>query len=530
VERDLDALERERFDLLVVGGGVYGAWTAYDAALRGLRVALIEAADFAAGTSSASSKLIHGGLRYLDQLQFGLVRKALAERARLLALGPHRVRALTFLMPRWSGDRPGRAKLRLGLWLYDRLGGACPALPRHRWLGAAESLARVDLRGESLAGALLFGDGGTDDARMVLELIDGAREAGAIVANGVRATELVTRGARVAGAAATCRESGRRLAVDAALTVVCAGPWAAELVPELAPTLRRTKGVHLVLPALRGPEALLLGPGSDDRIVFLIPWYGRTLLGTTDTDFAGPPEQARVEPEDRDYLLARAARALRTAWTPGDVIAGFAGLRTLPASAAAAPSAVPREWHLSGSRPGLLAPVGGKYTSARHDAAEIVDRALALLGRPHRAGTTGTRPLPWCPTEPFATWRAEVTRAGLALGLPPDVAGALAERHGARASRLHRRIAACPDLGRRIVPGAPFCRAEIVHAVEHEMARSLEDLLRRRVPLLLVAPPGPAELDDVSRLAAHGLGWSAERRAAEVASVAGCAAARGVPR
>jgi glycerol-3-phosphate dehydrogenase len=294
--------------------------------------------------------------------------------------------------------------------------------------------------------------------------------------------------------------------------------------------MRRTKGAHLVLPGLRGAQALLLGPGPDRRIVFLVPWYGRTLLGTTDTDFDGPAERARVEPQDRDYLLEQARRALRSPWTPDDVIAEFAGVRTLPSSGAAAPSAVPREWRLLAPRAGLLAPLGGKYTSARQDAAGIVDRALDLLRLPRRPCPTAGRPLPWCPRPPYAAWKAGAERRGVELGLSPDVASALAERHGARVSRLHERLAERPELARRLAPGAPFCMAEIVHALEDEMALTLDDLLRRRVPLLLVAPPGPELLDEISHLAARALGWSEDRRAAELALLAGRTAPSGARR
>jgi glycerol-3-phosphate dehydrogenase len=253
--------------------------------------------------------------------------------------------------------------------------------------------------------------------------------------------------------------------------------------------------------------------------VFLIPWYGRTLLGTTDTDFHADPGDVRVEPQDVEYLLERTGRVLRRPWGPADVVAGFAGLRTLPATRDRAPSAVSREWKLLRPREGLLVPLGGKYTSARADAAAAVDLAFDLLGRERRACRTADRPFPWASAEPFEEWRAAAVRRGVDLGLDPDTARTCAERHGVRVDRLHRRIARVPALARRAVPGAPFCLAEIAHAAQDEMALTLEDILRRRVPLLLVAPPGPSLLTEIADLAGEARGWPAARRAQEIGAL-----------
>ena len=533
MRRDFAALGRGPFDLLVVGGGIYGAWAAYDATLRGMRVALVERGDWGGGTSSASSKLIHGGLRYLEHGELGLVRRTLDERRRLARLAPHRVRPLRFLFPAYRGDRVGRLRLGAGLSFYDALAGAGQPVPRHRWLPREAVLEHIGLEPRGLRGAYAFGDCLTDDARLTLEIVDGAHRAGAVAVNRAAAVELLTLHGRVGGASVRDGEGGGTVEVRALATLLAAGAWNGRLLAGLrgVPPLstRLTLGVHLVLPRLGVDDALVISSNDDARIVFAIPWYGRTLLGTTDTDHAGEPGVARVRPEDVSYLLERASRVLREPRLgAGDVLATFAGLRVLPASGDKQPSAASREWHLSEPRPGLYVSVGGKLTSARADAARIVERIVARAGWPRRPAPTLARPLPWCPPVPhvgWAQWEQDALSAGLAAGLDEETARAAAARHGARLERLLARVRARPDLARRLVPAAPFCRADVVQAAEDEMARSLEDVLRRRLPVMLVAPPSLGALEDAAALAGEVLGWDASRRRAEVDALAGARAA-----
>lgn len=526
MKRDFAQLGGGPFDLLVVGGGIYGAWTAYDAALRGLRVALIEKDDWAGATSSASSKMIHGGLRYLEHGQLGLVRKTLIERRRLARLAPHRVRPLRLLFPAYRGDRVGRSRMRIGLWFYDRLAGPDQPVPPHRWLERDELLPLVDIEPAGLRGGFAFGDCRMDDARFVLEIVDGAHRAGATAVNRAMARELLVERGRVGGAAVEDRESGVTLEVRAMATVCCAGPWTSGLSGSAEPSLgvatRLTKGVHLVLPGLDNDDALVINSNDDARIVFLIPWYGRTLLGTTDTDHAGNPSEVRVEAADVVYLLERVNRTLKKPrWTEADVIGSFAGLRTLPVTSDSHPSNVTREWRLAEPMDGLLVPVGGKYTSARADAAAIVDRVLKRAGWPVRVSPTEDRPFPWCPAAPFEAWAVETVREAVSLGLDGGTAQTCALRYGRRIDRIFALVRDNPDLARRIVPDAPFCRAEIVHAVREEMARSLNDVVRRRIPLVLVSRPDEETVRDVAALAGEQLGWSDARCRDEVASVVG---------
>lgn len=499
MRRDPARLGGREFDLLVVGGGIYGAWIAYDAALRGLSVAIVEREDWGSGTSSASSKLIHGGLRYLEHGHLGLVAKALRERARLLRLAPHRVWPLRFLLPVYSDGRAGRAALMAGLTLYDLLAGGQRALPGHRHLAVDDLAASAPwLTGVGLRGAFLYGDAGTDDARFTLEIVAGALAQGAVAVNHAQASALLrSAGGAVHGAQVRDALTGAGYEVRARCTVVAAGPWAASLAG-CDPPLRFSKGVHLVLPPVPGPRerAVLLTAGSDRRVFFLIPWYGATLVGTTDEEFHGDPDHVRVEDADIAYLLGETARRCPgLGWTRADIRGSFAGVRTLQAGTAAQIGAATREWILAEPSPGLLVPIGGKFTSARVEAGRTVERIAALLG--HRASPcpTATRRFPWCPTLPWHEWFPATVRAGGRLGLDVETASTCARRYGTTIDAVFALLERDPAGAARIHPRVPFCRAEIAHAVNAEMACRPDDVLRRRVPVAIL---GGAD-DDLRR-------------------------------
>ncbi|MBA3697580.1 MAG: glycerol-3-phosphate dehydrogenase/oxidase [Planctomycetes bacterium] len=490
MRREPARLGERVFDLLVVGGGIYGAWIAYDAALRGLSVAIVERDDWGSGTSSASSKLIHGGLRYLEHGHLGLVAKALRERARLLRLAPHRVWPLRFLLPVHGDSRQPRAVLKAGLMLYDLLAGGRPGLPGHRHL-AADDVRQVAAWTEptDLRGGFLFGDAGTDDARLTLELVDGALIHGAVAVNHAAVTRLVRRGdGAVAGAVVHDTRSRADHEVRATVTVAAVGPWALRLADCDPGPVRLSKGIHLVLPPLPAApdQALLLTAPQDRRVFFLVPWYGATLVGTTDSDYHGDPDALRVEDGEIDYLLgAVRARCPGLGWTRADVRGSFAGVRTLQASRGQVGAAT-REWTLVEPAAGLLVPVGGKLTSARVEAARVVDRVLQCLGRLHPC-TTAQRRLPWAPAGPWQDWLAEQCANAAALGIAPLMATTLARRHGVRVAGIWQRIRRDPTQARALDPRYPFCAAEVAHAYEHEMALTGEDLLRRRIPLEILA-------------------------------------------
>ncbi len=364
-------------EVIIVGGGIYGAWTALEAALRGMRVVLCERHTWASGTSSASSKLIHGGLRYLEHGDIGLVRKALLERSRLLRLAPHRVRPLRFVVPVTRHGRLTRAQLYAGLWLYDTLAGNLTGVERHAPWTPAELLAAAPfLPAADLLGGFTYGDAGTDDAALTRDVVAAAQAAGAVCCEYLPVRDLVREHATVVGVRLT---DGHVL--RAPTTVLTTGPWAfalAGLDPHAA--ARFTKGVHLVLPALPvggslpvNDSAFLLTSPRDGRVFFLIPWQGGTMVGTTDTDFSGAPDSVRVEADDVRYLLeAVAATCPGLGWRECDIRSSWVGLRTLQPGGASA-SALTREWELRRPEPGLLLPVGGKLTSARVEAVTIVD-------------------------------------------------------------------------------------------------------------------------------------------------------------
>lgn len=497
------------FDLLVIGGGIYGAWTAYDAALRGLSVALVEKTDWGCGTSQSSSKLIHGGLRYLEHYEFKLVRHALAERRVLSEIAPHLVRPLNFRVPVWAHSRVGRMQLLAGLTLYDFLATGKQPVPRYKSFSRAQMAAdHPYLAQDGLKGGLRYGDCQEDDARMTMVVAAAAQGAGAVCATGVAAEALLERDGRVAGARLIDDETGERFELAAEVTVNAAGPWArpltASALGEAAPAVKLVKGVHLVLPAIPAlDDAFLLTAPQDGRVFFVIPWQGRTLVGTTEAAILDPRDSVVTGAERRYLLDAVNALMPGLGWSEADVLGEFAGARTLQAEDAESLAAQTREFAVMQPRPGLLWPIGGKYTTGRCDAAEIVDHVLDTLGRPSRESITHRYPLPGAPgglhegsarhsamLGDFTGWQAEAMAALVARGLDADIARSLSLRHGTRVARVHELLNEQPAWAARLLPDAPFIEAEVVLAIRDEGARTLEDVVRRRLPLSLIARPG----------------------------------------
>ena len=523
MERAANRLEQGHFDLLVIGGGVYGAWTAYDAALRGLKVALVDKGDWASGTSSASSKLIHGGLRYLEHFHFGLVRKSLRERARLISLAPHRVRPWRFLIPLYTGNRVSPLRLKAGLRLYDLFsrkdapGGQCLSLKREEAIEICPFLKE-----EGLLGALTYGDCITDDARFTLEVVEGAVAAGAIAVNYSEAEELLTDGYRVTGALVRDRLENYSIKVRASVVVDTSGPWAARITGSgpLSFKVRLTKGVHLVFPSLPTEDAFLFLTRRDKRVFFLVPWYGRTLVGTTDSDYTGRPNDVGIETKDVDYLLEQIDYRLRPGtWDANTILGMSAGLRTLADEPGRDPSSLSRGWILKEPREGLLVSIGGKFTTARADAAFIVDRVMKRLGKTVKGKPpTENRPFPFSPGANFQSWRSAAAREGMRIGLDEETALNCAQRYGTALNEIHRLIRKAPALAGRLKDNLPFCRAEVVHGAAREMAVHLEDLLRRRLPLMLISQPDRTVLEAAAALAAPVLGWDEGQRRKEIDS------------
>ena len=514
MKRDFPALNGE-FDLLVCGGGIYGAWTAYDAALRGLRVALVEQGDWASATSSASSKLIHGGLRYLETYDFKLVRKALRERSLLLQAAPHRVWPLRFGVPVYADSRNGTLKLKAGLTLYDTLAGFPDDPMRHHHFDHAHFSGHFPfLDDATLKGGFTYGDAQTDDARLVLELVAGAMAQGAVCVNYARLVAWNEDRGRVCGATVQDAVTDATAHVHARQYVSTAGQWTTATEQGRA-WCRLSKGIHLVMPALPTSEAILLTAKSDGRVFFIIPWYGRTLLGTTDTDYRGDIDRVVVEAEEVDYLLAAANRYLKTAWTKENVIGSYAGVRVMKPSDAAHPSAVSRDWELKTAGNGLHHAIGGKLTSAREDATVIVDTVCARLGLDAACATNG-RDFPWKPQQDFVAWLEENIVQAQQLGIDAECAKWLTRRHGNRIGLVFDLVKEAPLLAARIVPELPFIYADLLLCARDEMVVHLSDLLRRRMPLLILAKLNMAELHRFAELLSPLLGWDANRITQEV--------------
>lgn len=521
MNRDIDKIRDDPFDLLVIGGGIYGVWTAYDAALRGLKVALVEKGDWASGTSSASSKLIHGGLRYLEHFWFGLVRKSLTERRRLLSLGPHRIYPLNFLLPIYRSSRVGRFRMGIGLSIYDHLTKHGRQLQGHHYLKHKALLeAAPYLEDEGILGGFSYSDCQTDDARLVLELVSGAVGAGAAAVNYMEVTELISSNNRVSSLIMEDRESGKRLEVKASVIADMAGPWAGRLPGTQEKVKERSflaKGVHLVMPSLPGSNAVLLSAKSDGRVFFLIPWYGTTMIGTTDTEYSGDPDKVSVEKEDVSYLLNAANGYLgEKAWSESEIMGSFAGLRVLPMTPGRSPSSVTREWKLVRPMDNLLVSLGGKLTSAREDSAIAVNRVMTILGKSTDGlSPTADRPLPWCPGQEV-DWKAEGRADCIQAGIDEETAVWSTLRYGSTLPGLLSIIKRSPDLSGRITPDFPFCKGEIVHAAENEMALTLEDILRRRIPLTILTRLDKNSLIEAAELAGEVLGWDDERKDKEM--------------
>jgi len=511
MQRDFSQIKDQQFDVLICGGGIYGAWTAYDATLRGLKVAIVDQGDWACATSSASSKLIHGGLRYLESLDFKLVRKTLAERQMLLKSAPHRVWPLRFGVPVYKDSRLGSFRLNIGLTLYDLLAGSVPKDQHYRRYTRTDFIERFPcLDSAGLKAGYTYLDAQTDDARFVLELIDGAQAIGAVCLNYCKVTRFIESKGQLSGAEIQDQITGETVKVHAAQLVNTSGQWSAGLQNEHHGG-RLSKGIHLILPKILETEALLLTAKSDGRVFFIIPWYGLTLLGTTDTHYDGDIDQVTVEAEEVNYLLSEANRVLKTVtWTEQDIIGRYAGLRVLKPSADASPSGISRDWELKTSKNGLLSSIGGKFTSAREDAACIVDALCKNLGV-HESCKTFGKPFPWLPVADFQQWTDTALNEAVSLGIDNESAYWLLRRHGNRVSGVFELIKQDGQLAKRITPALPFIVADLVFCAQHEMVVHLEDLLRRRLPLLILSKMKPVELQRLTGIAAKALAWDDDR-------------------
>lgn len=508
----LEALGAERFDVLVIGGGITGVGVARDAALRGLRVALVERDDFASGTSSRSSRLVHGGLRYLEHGHLHLVFESSLERRRLLDLAPHLVRPLEFVWPVYEGSRVPRWKLGAGLFLYDLL-ALFRNVAAHRRLDPDEVIAREPrLLAKGLTGGASYFDAATDDARLTLATALGARESGAVVANHAGVRRLVVLRGRTDGAIVSDAITGAETAVRARVVVNAAGPWSDEIrrldEPGTGPGLRGTKGVHITVPRERvgNTTALTLLSPVDGRVMFILPGDTHTIVGTTDTETDASPDDVRASRRDVQYLLDTANHFFPAAHlVPDDVVCAWAGIRPLVAGRFGEDAAgASREHEITVSERGVVSVMGGKLTTYRAMSAEVVDVVERELGRGATPSGTARAALPGGDIDSF---EQECERALRATG-SPERGEYLVRAYGSRWQELWAATATDPALAEPLVDGLPYVRAAITYGVSAEMGLTLADLLIRRTHVAFeTRDHGLAVAPLATEIAGARLGW-----------------------
>jgi glycerol-3-phosphate dehydrogenase len=544
----LEAIAGGHFEVVVIGGGITGAGVALDAASRGYSVALLERDDYAVGTSSRSSKMVHGGLRYLQNFDLGLVREALLERQLLVQLAPHLVYPTPFLVAALGEEKRDR-KVGIGLNMYDvmattRVGRGRREMrsshaadedfywspDRHRTIGHDEVMELVPaLAGRDPHAAYLFYDCQTDDVRLVLTVLGEAERYGAVALNGAEVVEVTGgRGAK-AGVAFVEADSGERVEVSADHVVNATGVWADTIRPEVVeeedvPRIAPSRGTHLLLDARDLPmgKAACIVPAGEGRMIFALPWYGRTLIGTTDNDFDGDTRHPRPAEAEVEYLLEAANAFFGTSLGPGQLVGAYAGVRPLISSGDPRKSVdISRKEELYETSSGMLTITGGKLTTYRRMAKLTVDR---LVEREGREAPCRTAELP-------LGMEARPADLDAPDAVPEEALSQLAFRYGHAARRVLDLARERPELAAPIVPGRPDLLAEVTLAARHEQARSLADVLLRRTRLGILAAPelrDPEVRRPIAAAMAAELGWSAARTEAEIGAWEEVAATEGV--
>jgi glycerol-3-phosphate dehydrogenase len=530
---NLFLLGSEQFDVLVIGGGVTGAGVALDAVARGYKVALVEKVDFASGTSSKSTKLVHGGIRYLPNFDFALVHEALVERGTLLRNAPYLVQPVGFVLPLYEGDRhpvglpfstPGGIGLGLimdiGLWMYDLMAGlfaGSRGVKRHRRLSRNKVMELApSLVTEKLKEGFMYYDAQTNDARLTLALIRTAAQFGATIANYAEVTSFITENGKVTGAHVRDQLGNQDITVHARHIINATGVFS-EHIEELSGyepqvEVKPSKGVHLVFACedvKLGNDAVVLPETDDKRILFLVPWESRAIFGTTDTG-SGDLDHPTATQEDISYLLNHLKRYLNVQLSEDDIISVYAGYRPLLSERGGRSTAKLSRTHAVLQSPsGLVTIVGGKLTTYRRMAQDTVD----VLSR--RDGSTPIHPTQNLPLQGSAGWLAkqrDVEIKGLALGLSPQTIKHL-RHYGSEALALLKLVEDDVELGRRLIDDLPFIRAEVIYACRHEMAMTPYDVLARRTSIMLEdRQRGLGALDDVVSLMAIEHHWSTEQQ------------------
>jgi len=520
-QENMERLAQEEFDLLIIGGGITGVAVARDASLRGFHTALVEKGDFGSGTSSRSTRLIHGGIRYLEYGEFKLVFDACGERRMMRKIAPRLARPLPFLYPIYRGQKPSSLRIRAGMVLYDAL-SLFHNVQNHRWLGPAEVQRREPLvAGRGLLSAGRYYDAQVNDARLTLVTAKAAHLHGAVMANYARVIGLMKTGERVAGACVRDETSGQEVEARARVVVNATGIWTDEILEldehRQNPMIRPTKGIHLLIPKaqLHSQHAIIFSVPRDGRHIFLIPWSDFTLIGTTDTDHQGDLDNPAATFEDVEYLLEAVQHTFPGAQIEhDDIISTFAGLRPL-VSAPGSPSALSREHVIMETQSGLITIAGGKLTTHRLMGEQLTDRIQKRL-----AEEFGIHAQSECRTkEPLEGAQIEHVRVS---GVDEPVGRHLVDAYGDDATWVLAYAEENPSLGERIMPENPYLMAEALYAVQHEMALTLRDVLMRRIHVIYETRDGGlGRARTVAELMAPRLGWDgveAERQVADYAA------------
>ncbi len=513
----LKSLATNTFDVLVIGGGVTGVGAALDAASRGLKVALVEASDLASGTSSRSSKLIHGGLRYLEQYDFKLVREALHERELMVSsLAPHLVKPLAFLYPLHEKVRE-RTYVGAGLALYDALRGFQRALPGHKHISQKKILEIApSLRPDLVTGAIKYFDAQVDDARHTMMIARTAVRHGAVVATNVRVESLVREGKRVLGVKARDTESRKLITIKATATVMCAGIWSDQLHDSFGLkagyNVTMSKGVHIVLPkkAIQSREGIILKTAKS--VLFLIPWSNKWIVGTTDMPYTADPSKPLAEREDIEYIINEANKVLKPKLKIEDVIGVYAGLRPLVANKKdSSTTKLSREHTVDRSAPGFVSIAGGKYTTYRVMGKDVIDLAGIELRR--IIPESVTEKLPIVGADGYYALIQQAERIAEESGLSSESVIHLLNRYGSLISEVLQIIEMDPKLAKPLAKDLPYLKAEIYYAASHEGARSVDDVISRRTRLAFEATDSAMEIaNDVAIIIAPILKWTAKQK------------------
>ncbi|OZD84395.1 glycerol-3-phosphate dehydrogenase [Rhodococcus sp. 05-2256-B2] len=512
-------MEAEELDILVIGGGVVGAGTALDAVTRGLKVGLLEARDYAAGTSSRSSKLFHGGLRYLEQFNFSLVFEALKERSLVLnTLCPHLARPVPFIYPLEKViDRP---YVGLGIGVYDVMGAGRGVPSHHKHLGKKKTLESFPSgKRSAIRGAVKFYEGQVDDARHTMMIARTAAAYGALCANSTRVTGFLREDDKVVGVVASDLETGRSFEVRAKQVINAAGVWTDEVQQMVGGRgqfqVRASKGVHLVVPRNRINSATGIITRTEKSLLFVIPWGSHWIIGTTDTDWKLDLAHPAASQSDIDYILGHVNKLLADPLDRADVVGVYAGLRPLLFGESDSTSTLSREHAVSSPVRGLTVIAGGKYTTYRVMAKDAVDAAVHGLERTVPKCVTENIPLVGADGYLGAYNSRNLTaeRTGMRVSRVEHLLG----RYGTLIGEVLDLIDADPELGKPLDSAPEYLKAEVVYAASHEGAQHLEDILTRRTRISIEVPDrGEAAAEEVARLVAPILGWDDQHRAEEI--------------